>query len=106
MRTVEWHEGVVKMIDQRLLPTDLVINAYTDFRDVATAIRTMVIRGAPAIGAAAGFGMALAAVNSAARDRPALLRDLNAAADILRDARPTAVNLSWGIERMLLRAAD
>ena len=106
MRTVEWHEGVVKMIDQRLLPTDLVINAYTDYRDVATAIRTMVIRGAPAIGAAAGFGMALAAVNSAARDRPALLRDLNAAADVLRDARPTAVNLSWGIERMLLRAAD
>ena len=106
MRTIEWHAGVVKMIDQRLLPGQFVVNQYTDYRDVATAIRTMVIRGAPAIGAAAGFGMALAALHSPATDRPALLRDLEDAAQVLRASRPTAVNLFWAIERMLRRAGD
>jgi methylthioribose-1-phosphate isomerase len=106
MRTIEWHDGVVKMIDQRLLPGQFVVNDYTDYRDVATAIRTMVIRGAPAIGAAAGFGMALASLQSAATDRSMLLRDLEAAAEVLRASRPTAVNLSWAIERMLRRASD
>ena len=106
MRTIEWHVGVVKMIDQRLLPGQFVVNQYTDYRDVATAIRTMVIRGAPAIGAAAGFGMALAALHSPATDRPALLRDLEDAAQVLRASRPTAVNLFWAIERMLRRAND
>ena len=106
MRTIEWHAGVVKMIDQRLLPGQFVVNQYTDYRDVATAIRTMVIRGAPAIGAAAGFGLALAALHSPATDRPALLRDLEDAAQVLRASRPTAVNLFWAIERMLRRAND
>ncbi len=106
MRTIEWHDGVVKMIDQRLLPGQLVVNAYTDYRDVATAIRAMVIRGAPAIGAAAGFGIALAGLQSPATDRLTLLRDLEAAAATLRASRPTAVNLFWAIDRMLRRAND
>jgi methylthioribose-1-phosphate isomerase len=106
MRTIEWHAGAVKMIDQRLLPGQFTVNAYTDHHAVAEAIQIMVIRGAPAIGAAAGFGMALAAQNSAASDRPTLLRDLEAAAEVLRAARPTAVNLFWAIERMLRRAND
>jgi methylthioribose-1-phosphate isomerase len=106
MRTVEWQDGKVLMIDQRLLPGQFVVNEYTDYRDVATAIRTMVIRGAPAIGAAAGFGMALAAAQSSATERSALLDDLAEAADALRAARPTAANLFWAIHRMLHRAAD
>jgi methylthioribose-1-phosphate isomerase len=106
MRTIEWHEGRVKMIDQRLLPGQLLVNEYTDYHDVAKAIQTMVIRGAPAIGAAAGFGMALAAVQSSAPDPSALLVDLKAAAKVLRASRPTAVNLFWAIDRMLNCAND
>jgi methylthioribose-1-phosphate isomerase len=94
------------MIDQRLLPAQYVVNEYSDYGDVAQAIRTMVIRGAPAIGAAAGFGMALAAVRSAATDRQALQKDLEEAAEVLRASRPTAVNLFWAIDRMLQRSAD
>jgi len=106
MRTVEWDDGVVKMIDQRLLPGTFEIAEFTDYREVARAIKDMYIRGAPAIGAAAGFGMALAAYQSAAPDREALLRDLEAAADVLREARPTAVNLFWAVDRMLRVAGD
>jgi len=113
-RTIEWHEspdgaggrGVVKMIDQRVLPHQVVVQSYTDYRDVAEAIRVMVIRGAPAIGAAAAFGMALAALQSRAADRLGLLRDLETAAAALRASRPTAVNLSWAIDRLLRAATD
>lgn len=106
MRTVEWDNGVVKMIDQRLLPGVFEVVEFTDYRDVARAIQDMYIRGAPAIGAAAAFGMALAARQSNAADRGTLLRDLEAAAGVLRQARPTAVNLFWGVERMLRVATD
>jgi methylthioribose-1-phosphate isomerase len=106
MRTVDWDHGVVKMIDQRLLPGIFEIAEFTDYHDVARAIKDMYIRGAPAIGAAAAFGMALAAQQSQASDRLDLLRDLETAAEVLRQARPTAVNLSWAVELMLRTAAD
>lgn len=106
MRTVEWDSGVVKMIDQRLLPGTFEIAEFTDYHEVARAIKEMYIRGAPAIGAAAGFGMALAAFQSDATDRLALLRDLEAAAEVLRQARPTAVNLFWAVDRMLRVVGD
>jgi methylthioribose-1-phosphate isomerase len=106
MRTIEWHDGKVTMIDQRLLPGQFIVNEYTDYVDVATAMHTMVIRGAPAIGAAAGYGMALAALQSPAADRRGLISDLETAADVLRASRPTAVNLFWAIDRMLRRAQD
>jgi methylthioribose-1-phosphate isomerase len=105
MRSVEWHNGKVRMIDQRLLPTESRLVTYDDHHKVAQAIRTMVIRGAPAIGAAAAFGMALAARRSQARDRERLLADLHAAAEMLRAARPTAVNLSWAVNHVLQHAA-
>lgn len=105
-RTIEWRDGAVYMIDQRVLPLRYEIKSYTDYQGVAEAIHTMVIRGAPAIGAAAGFGMALAAVRSAAKTRSDLLRDLEIAAEVLRQARPTAVNLFWAIDRMLRTATD
>ncbi|MFQ5613570.1 MAG: S-methyl-5-thioribose-1-phosphate isomerase [Anaerolineae bacterium] len=106
MRTVEWdyersERGLVKMIDQRKLPSTFEIAEFTDHEGVARSIKEMYIRGAPAIGAAAAFGMALAAQNSPATDRTSLLRDLEAAAEVLRQARPTAVNLFWAIDRAL-----
>lgn len=104
MRSVEWRDDKVRMIDQRILPTEFRWVEYDDYHEVAEAIRTMVIRGAPAIGAAAGFGMALAARQSQAQDKESLLADLHAAADVLRAARPTAVNLSWAVTRLLHRA--
>jgi len=104
MRTISWDHGVVRMIDQRLLPHKLEVVGFTDYREVARAITEMYIRGAPAIGAAAGFGMALAAQQSQATSPAQLRTDLTEAADVLLAARPTAVNLRWGIERMLAAA--
>jgi methylthioribose-1-phosphate isomerase len=76
------------MIDQRVLPRQFVVAEYRDYREVAQAIHDMVVRGAPAIGAAAAFGLALAGLNSHATDRLALLCDLEEAAETLRRARP------------------
>ncbi len=103
MRTVEWDydRHLVKMIDQRQLPSIFEIAEFTDYNDVAMSIREMYIRGAPAIGAAAAFGMALAAQQSSAANRKALLDDLETAANVLQATRPTAVNLFWGIRRAL-----
>jgi len=106
MRTIWWEDGRVKMIDQRQLPARLVIAEFSDYRQVARAVTEMYIRGAPAIGAAAGFAMALAAVQSRATTREGLQRDLEQAAEVVRAARPTAANLFWGVNRMLRRAAD
>jgi len=99
--TIRWNEGVVQMIDQRLLPREEIYRDYYTHQEVAQAINTMVIRGAPAIGAAAGFGMALMAVNSRAQCIEELVSDLHQAATVLRAARPTAVNLTWALERIL-----
>ncbi len=106
MRTVYWDYATdtVKMIDQRQLPWTFEVAEFDDYREVARAITEMYVRGAPAIGAAAAFGVALAARQSAATNREALLADLAAAAAVLNAARPTAVNLAWAVERML-RAA-
>ena len=78
--------------------------SYADYRDVAAAITDMVVRGAPAIGAAGGYGMALAAQQSPARDRDSLLGDLAAAQAVLDASRPTAVNLSWATARVMTLA--
>ncbi len=106
MRTVEWHEGKVRMIDQRQLPWELVLVDYDDYHDVAEAITSMVVRGAPAIGGAAGFGMALAAFQAQAADRAALLNYLEKAAAFMKKARPTAVNLMWAVDRLMRVATN
>jgi len=93
------------MIDQRQLPWQLEIAEFDDYRQVAGAITEMYVRGAPAIGAAAAFGLALAARQSQATSRIALLADLRSAAETLLAARPTAVNLAWAVAR-LLRVAE
>jgi methylthioribose-1-phosphate isomerase len=103
MRTVEWDSAhqEVKLIDQRLLPGRLEIATFRDVSVLARAIRDMVVRGAPAIGVTAAYGMALAACRSTAGTLKTLLVDLALAADTLRASRPTAVNLAWAIDHML-----
>jgi methylthioribose-1-phosphate isomerase len=106
MRTITWNDDqhTVEMIDQRILPREFVILSYDDYQAVAEAIRTMVIRGAPAIGAAAAYGMVLAAQQSTAKSLEGLLADLKIAGEVLNQSRPTAVNLSWAVRRMLTAA--
>lgn len=108
MRTVEWDydHNHVRLIDQRLLPGSFEVVAYDDYRRVTEAIRSMVVRGAPAIGATAAFGLALAAHQSDAQDITALRAELKNAAETLQEARPTAVNLSWALKRVLRVAAE
>ena len=97
VKTIEWRNDTVRMIDQRLLPAREVIRVYRDWRGVAEAIRTMVIRGAPAIGVAAAMGVALGMRGSSgARARTRFAQ----VAKGLRATRPTAVNLAWAVERM------
>ena len=100
-RVLTWCDGTVEMLDQRSLPHDLIYVTCADYRAVATAIREMVIRGAPAIGVAAAYGMALAALHSPAADLAAVRADLAEAAAVLRASRPTAANLFWAIDRLL-----
>jgi methylthioribose-1-phosphate isomerase len=104
MRTIEMRDGVVRMINQRVLPRRLEYVECRDYELVARCIEDMTVRGAPAIGAAAAFGLALAASNSRAATREALLADLEQAARVLRATRPTAVNLAWALDRMLSKA--
>ncbi len=97
VKTIEWRHDHVRMIDQRLLPSREVIRSYRDYRAVAEAIRTMVIRGAPAIGVAAAMGVALGIRGTrgeGARKRFAIV------ARKLIATRPTAVNLKWAVDRM------
>ncbi|MDA4128078.1 MAG: S-methyl-5-thioribose-1-phosphate isomerase [Thaumarchaeota archaeon] len=106
LRTVMWERDTVKMIDQTALPGRLTYRSFTDWEDVAVAIKTMVIRGAPAIGVAAAMGLALAALQSKARGREALLADMEKASTGLKNTRPTAVNLFWGIDRVMRKARE
>lgn len=99
--TVAWKGGRVRLIDQTALPERLSYVDLADWREVAQAIRTMVVRGAPAIGCAAALGMALGARGIIAESRDSFRKRMVQIADTFRAARPTAVNLFWAIDRML-----
>jgi methylthioribose-1-phosphate isomerase len=101
MRTVEWYQNNVRMIDQKAIPWELKQVDLTDYEAVAAAITDMTVRGAPAIGAAAAFGLALAAKQSKAQSTGELVADLHTAAKTLKDARPTAVNLAWAVDQLM-----
>src|SRR2546427_242550 len=103
---VWWAHDRLMLLDQRLLPTQELERAYTRWEDVADAIRTLVVRGAPAIGVAAAFGVALAARQSPATTFDAFLADLETAIKGLAATRPTAANLFWALERMKRRALE
>ncbi|MDZ7844763.1 MAG: S-methyl-5-thioribose-1-phosphate isomerase [Anaerolineales bacterium] len=108
MRTVMWDDEkkALKMIDQRLLPVEFKIAEYLTYQDVARAISDMVVRGAPAIGGAAGYGLAVAAYQSDASTIQELRDDLKQAVKVLEKARPTAVNLAWALKRIMKRTAE
>ena len=89
------------MIDQTKLPNTLEFVTYSDFNQIAEAIRTLVVRGAPAIGVSGAFGLALAALQSNAKEKDELINDLEKAKKILFETRPTAVNLSWGLDKIM-----
>ncbi|GIV89947.1 MAG: methylthioribose-1-phosphate isomerase [Chloroflexus sp.] len=103
-RTVWWEDETVRLIDQRKLPHTVEVVNCTDLSSVAYAIRSMQVRGAPAIGCTAAYGMALVARQSAAHSVEKLLEELRQAKAILDAQRPTAVNLAWATSRMLRRA--
>src|ERR1700691_2786123 len=95
--TIEWRADAARLIDQRLLPARAGVCTYRDYRGVADAIRTMVVRGAPAIGVAAAMGVALGIKGTAgakAKKRFAIV------AKALKATRPTAANLAWAVDRM------
>lgn len=106
MRSVEpirWTAEGVVMLDQRRLPGEVVYHTYTDYREVAKAIKDMVIRGAPAIGVAAGMGAAIGVERSKAQSLPELRAEFATICDTLARTRPTAVDLFWAIDRFKKR---
>jgi len=101
LKTVEWKDNKVVMIDQTRLPNELIFVEFSDYNQVAVAIQTLVVRGAPAIGVSGAFGLALAALQSTATSKDDLLKDLENAKKILFETRPTAVNLKWGLDKIM-----
>ena len=100
--TIRWlDEGAVSMIDQRLLPHQIVYNTYQTPEEVGGAIKDMVIRGAPAIGAAAAYGLALVPVHSESENTAVIIELLEEATESLSQSRPTAVNLAWALDRIM-----
>jgi len=103
IETLRWKNNHLEMIDQRILPTDFQYLAYHSAESVAEGIRAMVVRGAPAIGCAAAYGIALAALNLKEANTENFLQGMESAFNILSHSRPTAVNLFWALERMRLK---
>jgi methylthioribose-1-phosphate isomerase len=104
VRTIQWHKNTVLTIDQTKLPTKEVTITLKTCEDVAEAIETMKIRGAPLLGAAAAYALALTACNSKAKTKQKLIRELEKSAKTIRATRPTAVNLFWALDRTLNKA--
>ena len=106
MRTIEWKNGTVILIDQTKLPNETVWVKILDYMSMASAIKEMKLRGAPLIGVAAAFGLALTVFHSKSKKRADLLKELEKAAEVLRQTRPTAVNLFWAIDRIMKKAYE
>ncbi len=104
--TIEWTQDHIRMIDQRKLPEKVEWFICKGYKDIIRAIERMVIRGAPAIGIAAAMGVALAARSIRVKSYPEFMKRLELAADEMLQARPTAVNLKWAVERMLKKASS
>ena len=101
LRTIEWKDNSVIMIDQTKLPAILEYVTYTDYNQIAEAIKTLVVRGAPAIGVSGAFGLALAALQSTAIEKNDLISYMENAKKTLFETRPTAVNLAWGLNKIM-----
>jgi methylthioribose-1-phosphate isomerase len=103
IKTLEWTDAGVRFIDQTRLPTEEVYITCCDYREVATAIRDMIVRGAPALGVTAAMGVALGVRRSKAKSHSELISEFDEICKTLAATRPTAVNLFWGIQRMRTR---
>jgi methylthioribose-1-phosphate isomerase len=103
-RTVRWEDGRVVLIDQRKLPNRFAEVRFSTAKDVAEGIKQMVVRGAPAIGAAAAMALALTAYHSKSLKRESMIDELEVSARLLEATRPTGRNLFWGINRVLAKA--
>jgi methylthioribose-1-phosphate isomerase len=106
MRTIEWRDGTVITIDQTRLPHEAITLKIKTIDEMAEAIKNMRIRGAPLLGAASAFGLALTAWHSKASYTSKLLAELETSAKILKTTRPTAVNLFWAADRILRKSRD
>jgi methylthioribose-1-phosphate isomerase len=100
LQGIAWHDGKVRILDQTRLPNELVLLEISDYQGIARAITEMNVRGAPAIGIAAAYGVVLAVWYMEESDRPAFLQRANQAMEALGHTRPTARNLFWALERM------
>ena len=103
-RTIWWDDGLW-LIDETLLPEELLALEIKSIHQLVQAIKSLQVRGAPALGAAGAYGIALAAHLSRAAGAPEMMAELETAAEMIRSARPTAVNLSWGVDRVMRAAA-
>jgi len=103
--TIEWKDNKIRMIDQTKLPEELTHLEISDIEVLAEAIKSLRVRGAPAIGIAGAFGVVLGVHNFAGEDKQAFFKQLRESSEYLNATRPTAVNLSWAIQRMN-RVAD
>lgn len=100
-RTVDWQKGKIKIIDQTRIPRQKVFHYLFTAQDAAKAIKEMQVRGAPAIGVVAALAMILVAIQTKAKTAEALLAELEKEGEFLKSTRPTAVNLAWGVERVI-----
>ena len=100
MKPVYYEDGALKMLDQTLLPTEEIIHSYTDYREIAQAIVDMIVRGAPAIGVTAGYGVYFGAEEFKNLPSEDFLAAMETVCETLRGTRPTAVNLFWAVDRM------
>ena len=100
IETLRWVDDHLEMIDQRILPSEFKYISYTNAKLVAEGIRTMVVRGAPAIGCAAAYGVALEALSAKNLNKTDFVKRLNEACTILLESRPTAINLFWAVDKM------
>ena len=100
VETLRWREGRLEMIDQRVLPMHFEYLAYSNAKEVAEGIRSMVVRGAPAIGCAAAYGVALEALASKHLASKDFTQAMEQGFEVLAQSRPTAVNLFWALQRM------
>ena len=108
MRTIDWNKEskTIMMIDQTLLPKEYRVIECATLSSLCEAIKTLRVRGAPALGAAGGFGVALAATLSSANTMDGLIKDMDVAARTIKATRPTAVNLAWGVDRIMHAVSD
>ena len=106
MRTIEWKDGTVVTIDQTKLPNTTKFLSIKNCEELSLAIKEMKLRGAPLIGVAAAYGLALTAYHSKVKEKEELLRELENSANTLKKTRPTAVNLFWAVNRVLKKAKE